>query len=371
MAGQSGKRRGPGRQVLGVASLTAVASGTTALVIGMGSAHVSQQLLTSPYADGNAGGPLVVDQPRTNPPAPRTDQTAPSAGQPRTPRAVGIARPVGPVANPPAPVVRPVLPAVDVPGSVDPITAPVTDPTRPLPGQPGRPGLADPGSDDAPDRPDISDPDGDDPDGGDPDSDDPAEVPATPVDPGVPVGSPLCGIDGVGMQLPEDVVRRLEEWLCGTTGRTVTVVAKPLKLVSPVRPGTKVTVPVTVAVRYTPRHAAHSAPRVEKVAKKRNVSAARAQARAESRAASRRHEDRPDRERSRKHEDEHSRQHESRQHGDRSDRGERRRGHGLDDIRDLLQRETGRQRAGVLDAVVRHAEAGTAGRHYTGLHRSR
>jgi hypothetical protein len=387
MAGRSGKRRGPGRQVLGVASLTAVASGTTALVIGMGSAQVSQQLLTAPYADGSAGGPLVVDQPRVNVPVPRTDTPAPSSGQTGIPRAVGVARPVSPVAGP---VVRPIAPApgTDAPATpiglpavpgVNPVVPPVvvdpgTTPGRPLPGRPGTPGIEEPDDSDGggSGTPGTDDPDTDIPDSpGSPGTDEPDQpgtdepgVPATPADPSVPGDGTICGIDGGGMQLPQDVLDRLEEWLCGTTGRTVTVVANPLKLVSPVRAAVKVEAP---AVR-TPKHRvakatrSAAAPHAEtktraKTKAKTEKKAARVVAApkpaAESRGQSRKHDD--------KREHEGNRGDRKREHDGKRDRGGR--GHDRDDFRGLGQ-ATG------ITVVVRHAEGGASWLHYSGRHRA-
>ncbi|MCW2568620.1 MAG: hypothetical protein JWN54_2717 [Mycobacterium sp.] len=372
MAG-SGKRRGPGRQVLGVASLTAVASGTTALVIGMGSAQVSQQLLTAPYADGNAGGPLVVDQPRINVPRPGT--TGPEAGQTGqtgTRRAVGVARPVGPVAapartsSPAAPAVRPIgvvpgAPAVrpigvpGTPGVVDPAVPPVVDPGtdpgtgpgRPLPGQPGKPGIENPDDhgDDGPGTPGTP---------GTPGADEPD-------DPAVPGDGTICGIDGVGMQLPADVVRRLEEWLCGTTGRPVTVIAKPLRLVPPVRVPVTIEVPVLHTV-HTPRHSARTKAAGSAKAKKysaasavRAAAAARPVAKPAGKAAKPAAGTRG-----------HSHRQEAGTHEDRQTRTHHRggRGHGRDDHRGHRGVQTGG-----ATAVVRHADAGGSWLFYTGRHR--
>jgi hypothetical protein len=260
MAGQRDRRRAPRRQVLGVAGLTAVASGTTALVITMGSSQlISQELLTSPYVDGSTGGPVVVDQPRT-PTAekPRTETPAAtgSANRPAgTGRAIGIA-PVPPANRATAPVPGP-IPAVPITLPAVPITVPVTlpapaDPT-PAPGRPGQvlPGDPVPGWD-------GNGPGGDDSgDGSSGDGEIDLELPGIAL-PGIELpGLPVCKVDGEGMRLPEDVVRRLEQWLCGATGKPVVVIAKPLALVPPVVPPVKVTVPVTIpGTLHTPKHAA-------------------------------------------------------------------------------------------------------------------
>jgi hypothetical protein len=359
MAGRSGKRRGPGRQVLGVASLTAVASGTTALVIVMGSAHVSQQLLTAPYADGNAGGPLVVDQPRTHVAVP-ADTAAPRSGQTGGPRAVNVIRPPVPAAAPVAPVVRPVAPAPEVrppdvpalpivlPGlPVVPGVPPVVGPGRPVPGQPGTPSVEDPGASDNPDidEPDTPDaPDSPDPD--EPDTDEP-DLPGTPADP-TPGDGTLCGIDGAGMHLPQDVIDRLEQWLCGATGRTVTIVAKPLRLVSPVP--VKVEARATVPAVYTPRHGRTTAAKPAVAPAKKTKSMVRAVAARpgmESRGMPRTHEGKNKHDRQRPRDRAH--------HKDRGDRH---------DVRGLGQAQTD-----VWAAVVRSADAGVSWLHYTGRHR--
>jgi predicted phage gp36 major capsid-like protein len=47
-------------------------------------------------------------------------------------------------------------------------------------------------------------------------------------------GTPGCAVDAKGIQLPADAIERLEQWLCALTGRSVTVIGKPLELLSPV-----------------------------------------------------------------------------------------------------------------------------------------
>ncbi|HEY0487055.1 MAG TPA: hypothetical protein VGD72_12490 [Mycobacteriales bacterium] len=264
------RRRGPRRQVLGVAGLTAVASGTTALVIGMGSSQfVTPDLMATPYADGASGGPLVVDAPPagTGSTGHRTDRgtTGNGTGNGTPQRAIGVAPVVRTPAGPPAPVPAPApapgggtigpirIPVLPFPGLGDgtgngtgtgdgsgPVHPfPTTQPGIRIPGV-GVPGVGVPG----------------------------VGLPGTGLGgrPGTPApGGDACRVDDGGTQLPEDVVRRLEEWLCGLTGRPVVVVAKPLKLLHPVVPATRVTAPrARTTVVHSPKHAALvRAPRAE------------------------------------------------------------------------------------------------------------
>jgi len=87
MAASRAGRHAPRRQALGVVGLGAVASGATALVLGLGAVQlVGPSLLTAPFTSGGGDGTVVVD---TAPPGP--------AGTPRTAnRRVDGARSLGP-----------------------------------------------------------------------------------------------------------------------------------------------------------------------------------------------------------------------------------------------------------------------------------
>ena len=354
MAGEREGRRAPRRQVLGVAGLTAVASGTTALVITMGSSPLmSQELLTAPYVDGSTGGPLVVDQPRTAVPAAPSTQAPATIGSADRPggtgRAVDIAPvPVTPVRRAPAPAPVP----APVPAPAPPVGVPVIlpAPADPTP-QPTRPG----GLPDIP-LPGIGNGSGD--DGG---SGDDNGVP----DVTLPGSLPICTIEGHdsndgGLQLPGDVVRHLQELLCHTTGKPVVVVAKPLKLVPPVVPAVETTVPAPrPGPVHSPKHSVEkrrSAARTSPTREPQRAEAAwweRAQSRHDS--ASPRRKSTSPRPEVRGHRGERSQQ----DHGDDHGRSD---GH-----------SRGRHRAHhenrSWSTVVRHHELRDAAHWYAGQHR--
>jgi hypothetical protein len=133
------------RQTLGVAGLSAVASGTTALVMFLGSSQLSAGWLgSSPFIGSSPGArPLIVDSPaptRRQPAPPAVDRRTPEAPLTDAPLFVSAIAATSGAQTTPAVVTRPATPPPTPPTSTPPPTSGSHHPTLNGGGSPGQPG---------------------------------------------------------------------------------------------------------------------------------------------------------------------------------------------------------------------------------------